>query len=66
MRVYAVQDHCEVINILDLEKYLDGLVRNSEFSSKWNEESIEAQVVAARTYAFFQIQEAQNSQELVL
>jgi stage II sporulation protein D len=57
IRVYSIAEHCEVVNILDLEKYLDGLV-NSEFSSKWNEESIEAQVVAARTYAYFQIQEA--------
>ncbi|MEO5969140.1 MAG: SpoIID/LytB domain-containing protein [Bdellovibrionia bacterium] len=59
IKVYSIRDHCEVVNVLDLEKYLDGLV-NSEFSSQWNEESIEAQVVAARTYAFFQIQEAKS------
>jgi stage II sporulation protein D len=47
---------CEVVNHVGLEKYLDGLV-NSEFSSKWHEESIAAQVVAARTYAYYQILE---------
>lgn len=57
INIYAIGDQCEVVNVLDLEKYLDGLV-NSEFSSSWNEESIEAQVVAARTYAYYQIQEA--------
>jgi stage II sporulation protein D len=59
IKIYPIGNHCEVINVLDLEKYLDGLV-NSEFSSQWSEESIEAQVVAARTYAFFQIQEAKK------
>jgi stage II sporulation protein D len=59
IKIYSSGNHCEVVNVLDLEKYLDGLV-NSEFSSQWNEESIEAQVVAARTYAFYQIQEAKT------
>ncbi|MBI2712719.1 MAG: SpoIID/LytB domain-containing protein [Bdellovibrio sp.] len=50
---------CEVVNLVSLEKYLDGLV-NSEFSSKWNDESISAQVVAARTYAYFQMLDART------
>lgn len=59
LRIYSTGLLCEVINEVDLEKYLDGLV-NSEFSAKWNEESIAAQVVAARTYAYHQILEAKD------
>jgi stage II sporulation protein D len=45
---------CEVVNELDVEKYLEGIV-NSEFNSRWNPEAIGAQVIAARTYALFQM-----------
>jgi len=57
LRIYARAGGCEAVNEVDLEKYLDGLV-SSEFSASWNEESIAAQVVAARTYALFQMREA--------
>jgi stage II sporulation protein D len=57
--VYPKGNTCEVVNRVDLEKYLDGLV-NSEFSSKWNAEAIAAQVIAARTYAYFQMKEAKK------
>jgi stage II sporulation protein D len=56
LRIYSKNSRCEVVNLLSLEKYLNGLI-NAEFSSKWNEESIEAQAVAARTYAYYKIQE---------
>lgn len=42
-----------VINVLPLEEYLVGLI-NFEISSQWPMEAIKAQVIAARTYAFFQ------------
>jgi stage II sporulation protein D len=42
-----------VINILPLEEYLIGLV-NYEISSQWPLEAVKAQVVAARTFAFYQ------------
>lgn len=51
---------CEVVNELGMEKYLDGLV-NSEFSSRWSEEAVAAQVIAARTYALHQLQRARAS-----
>jgi stage II sporulation protein D len=60
VRVFSRGSGCEVVNVVDLEKYLDGLV-NSEFSAEWSQESIEAQVIAARTYALFQIQQARRS-----
>ena len=42
-----------VINELPLEEYLVGLV-NKEISSQWPLAAVKAQVVAARTYAYFQ------------
>lgn len=42
-----------VINEIDLERYLVGLI-NHEISSKWPMEVIKAQAVIARTYALYQ------------
>ena len=60
VRINSAGSLCEVVNEVDLEKYLDGLV-NSEFSSRWNEEAVAAQVIAARTYALYQIHQAKKS-----
>ena len=57
LQIHSAGSLCEVVNTVDLEKYLEGLV-NAEFNSRWNEEAIGAQVVAARTYAFYQIRQA--------
>lgn len=54
LQIHSVGSFCEVINQVDVEKYLSGLV-NSEFNSKWSEEAIGAQIVAARTYALYQM-----------
>ena len=62
LRVYTAGSLCEVVNVVDLEKYLEGLV-NAEFNSRWSEEAIGAQVVAARTYAVFQMRQAQAQAE---
>jgi stage II sporulation protein D len=56
-QIHSEGSLCEVVNVVNLEKYLEGLV-NTEFSSKWNDEAIGAQVVAARTYALFQMRQA--------
>lgn len=42
-----------VINELPMDEYLVGLI-NFEISSQWPMEALKAQVVAARTYAFYQ------------
>jgi stage II sporulation protein D len=42
-----------VINVLPLEEYLVGLI-NFEISSQWPMEAVKAQVIAARTYAYYQ------------
>ncbi len=57
LTLHPTQSGCDLINTLDLEKYLIGLV-NAEFSTQWNEEAVGAQVIAARTYALFRVQEA--------
>lgn len=59
IRIYSNGSLCEVVNRLNFEKYLDGLV-NGEFSSKWNEEAVAAQVVAARSYAYYQVLQARE------
>lgn len=43
-----------VVNELDIEDYLAGLI-NSEISSNWPNEAVKAQAVAARTYALYQL-----------
>lgn len=61
VKIYSNGSFCEVVNEVDIEKYLDGLV-NAEFSSRWNEEAIAAQVVAARTYAYYKIKHVRESE----
>lgn len=47
---------CLVVNHLNLEKYLESVV-NGEFNSQWAESAVEAQIIAARTYALYQMKE---------
>lgn len=46
-----------VINRLPMEEYLYGVI-NNEVSSAWPIESVKAQAVAARSYAFFKLNQA--------
>ena len=57
IRVHATPHGCDVVNVVDIEKYLDS-VANSEFSAEWSPSALEAQIIAARTYAYFQALEA--------
>lgn len=57
IRVHATPRGCDVVNVVDIEKYLDS-VANSEFSAEWNASALEAQIIAARTYAYFQALQA--------
>ena len=63
LRIYANRNRCEVVNVLDIENYLDGLVA-AEFSPKWNKRATAAQVVAARTYALYRMIEARGKNKL--
>ncbi len=47
---------CLVVNHIQIEKYLESVV-NGEFNSQWAEPAVEAQIIAARTYALFQMKE---------
>jgi stage II sporulation protein D len=62
LRVYLDEaNRLQVINELDVEDYLAGLI-NSEISSSWPIEAVKAQAVAARTYALHQV--AQKSRKV--
>ncbi len=52
---------CLVVNHLPVEKYLESVV-NGEFNSKWAEPAVEAQIIAARTYAYYQIKTMRKDQ----
>ena len=47
---------CLVVNHIAVERYLESVV-NGEFNSQWAEAAVEAQIIAARTYALFQMKE---------
>ena len=51
---------CLVVNHIGIEKYLESVV-NGEFNSQWAESAVEAQVIAARTYALFQMKETRKT-----
>lgn len=51
---------CMVVNHLEIERYLESVV-NAEFNSQWAESAVQAQIIAARTYALFQMREARKS-----
>ncbi len=52
VRLAKVNSECLVINVIDIESYVAGLL-NSEMAGNWPLESLKAQAVAARTYAVF-------------
>ena len=50
LRVLSAADGLAVVNVVSLENYLRGVVA-SEMPSTWQPEALEAQAIAARTYA---------------
>jgi stage II sporulation protein D len=54
--LYSKAGECMIVNHVDLEKYVAGLL-NSEMNASWNMETLKAQAVAARTYAIYQMRE---------
>ncbi len=53
--VYSSNKDCIVVNRVDLEKYIAGLL-NSEMSAHWDSQALMAQAITARTYALYQMQ----------
>lgn len=58
--IFSQGSECAVVNTVDLEKYLAGLI-NKEMSPSWPLEAMKAQAVASRSYALFQSQANRNS-----
>jgi stage II sporulation protein D len=59
IRVFKTGKGLTAVNTVELEEYLYGVVRN-EVSTWWPMEAIKAQVIAARTYALYQIKESRG------
>lgn len=59
IRVFKNAGKVTVVNAVDLEEYLYGVIRN-EVSTWWPMESLKAQAIAARTYALNQMKESKG------
>ena len=59
IRVFKDGRKLTVVNAVDLEEYLYGVMRN-EVSTWWPMEALKAQAIAARTYALNQINESKG------
>jgi stage II sporulation protein D len=59
LTIYAKEQKCMVVNTVDMEKYLAGLI-NREMLPSWPEEALKAQAVASRSYAIYQMQANRN------
>ena len=57
--VKVVNQRLLVINELDLEEYIKGVVP-AEMNSSWHLEALKVQAIAARTYAIYQIRQGTN------
>ncbi len=55
--VYSMNRECMVVNHVDLEKYVAGLL-HSEMNASWSLPTLKAQAVAARTYAIYQMRDS--------
>jgi stage II sporulation protein D len=60
LRIAATEKGWQVINIVDLEQYVAGVI-GWEMMRSWPIEALAVQAVASRTYALFCIQERRNS-----
>lgn len=56
LRLYATSDGWEVVNVIDLEQYVAGVI-GWEMIASWPVEALKAQAVASRTYALFTMNE---------
>ncbi len=65
LRFVQTESGCDVVNRLELEKYVDGLI-NSEFRAEWEEHAVAAQAIAARTYAYYQMKTRARNREFDL
>lgn len=59
IKITGSHKRLEVINIVDLESYLLGVVPR-EMNGNWEMEALKAQAVVARTYALYQMEKNRN------
>ena len=59
--IYQKQGLLWVVNTVDIEKYLEGVVP-SEMPSSWPMEALKTQAVVSRTYALYQKKKSQNKE----
>ncbi len=59
LRFEAIGDRILVVNVVDLEQYLRGVVP-AEMQPSWPLEALKAQAIAARTYALYSLDDAQR------
>lgn len=57
IKVLRSADSITIVNIVELEEYLYGVIRN-EVSTWWPMEALKAQAIAARTYVLYQMRES--------
>lgn len=60
VRLYATSEGWDVINVIDLEQYVAGVI-GWEMIASWPVEALKAQAVASRTYAMFTMEESRAS-----
>jgi stage II sporulation protein D len=58
-KITAYKNKLYVVNYVDIEKYLYGVV-TSESYSKWHIEALKAQAVASRSFVYYQMQVRKN------
>lgn len=59
VELHNVTGKIYVINVLNIEEYLQGVVP-SEMNGNWHIEALKAQAIAARTYAYYMMMQQQN------
>lgn len=57
LRIKAVAGKITLINIIDMESYLPGVV-SSEMDESWPAEALAAQAITARSFAFYRIKQS--------
>jgi stage II sporulation protein D len=60
LRLVATAGGWEVVNVVDLEQYVAGVI-GWEMIAGWPVEALKAQAVASRTYAIFEMEQARGS-----
>ena len=63
LQIVESGDSLFLINVIDMESYLYGVV-SSEMPPSWDYEALKAQAVVARTYALFQMVRARQKKQL--